>query len=163
MTPDSIGPHVLRDLHPDHPSGVTAVVTGPQVHVAVTVLETAGWDVVAKDTLVLARIDHEEPYWANDTARELTAEGASVEITPTLQAAIDEEWTCGTSPITRASGKNHSVPGPLRPQQPARRCPTRRTAPPARHPVPRSPRRRAPVRPHGANRVRKSRHSPGAE
>jgi hypothetical protein len=37
----------------------------------------------------------------------------------------------GTSPVTRASGNSHSVPGPLRPQQPARRCPTRRTAPPA--------------------------------
>ncbi|WP_435124642.1 DUF317 domain-containing protein [Actinacidiphila sp. bgisy144] len=98
MTPDSLDAHVLLDLHPDHPSAVTAVVTGPQVGVAVTVLEAAGWDVVAKDTLVLARIDHEEPYWANDTARELTAEGASVEITPRLQAAIDEEWTWANYP-----------------------------------------------------------------
>ncbi|MFB6944638.1 MULTISPECIES: hypothetical protein [unclassified Streptomyces] len=45
-------------------------------------LEAADWTVVAKNSLVLARIDHEEPYWAEKAAQQLTADGITVEIPP---------------------------------------------------------------------------------
>jgi hypothetical protein len=37
-------------------------VTGPHAHVALTALLADGWETVSTNTLVLARIDHEEPY-----------------------------------------------------------------------------------------------------
>ncbi|MFE1199574.1 hypothetical protein ACFW6E_43870 [Streptomyces olivaceoviridis] len=39
---------------------MTATVTGSQAHIAVTALEADGWEAAAENTLVLARIDHEE-------------------------------------------------------------------------------------------------------
>jgi hypothetical protein len=39
---------------------VTAVLTGPQAHVAHLGLKAADWTVVADNTVVLVRIDHEE-------------------------------------------------------------------------------------------------------
>ncbi|MET8721455.1 DUF317 domain-containing protein [Streptomyces misionensis] len=98
MTP-TIDAHVRLDTHPTHPSAVTAVLTGTQARVASMALEAAGWSVAATGVLVLARIDHEEPYWAADAARHLTAEGITVEITPRLQEAIDEEWTWPNYPM----------------------------------------------------------------
>ncbi|MEU6172396.1 DUF317 domain-containing protein [Streptantibioticus parmotrematis] len=92
MTP-AIDAHVRFDTHPTHPSAVQAVLTGTQARVALMALEAADWNVAATNVLVLARIDHKEPYWADDAAKHLTAEGISVEITPRLQEAIDEEWT----------------------------------------------------------------------
>ncbi|MFG3323533.1 DUF317 domain-containing protein [Streptomyces sp. NPDC048171] len=96
---DPIDAHVRLDTHPTHPSAVQAVLTGSQARVALTALEAAGWSVAATDVLVLARIDHEEPYWAADTAQHLIAEGITVEITPRLQEAIDEEWTWVNYPM----------------------------------------------------------------
>ncbi|WTB45368.1 hypothetical protein OG968_03525 [Streptomyces althioticus] len=87
----SINAHVRLDTHPTHPSAVQAHLTGTQAHAASTALEAAGWSAAATGVLVLARIDHEEPYWAADAAQHLTAEGITVEITPRLQEAIDEE------------------------------------------------------------------------
>ncbi|MFD4172832.1 hypothetical protein [Streptomyces anulatus] len=49
--------------------------------------------VVAKDTLVLVRIDHEEPYWAQNSAQGLTADGITVDVSPRLREAMAEEWT----------------------------------------------------------------------
>ncbi|SFY53601.1 DUF317 domain-containing protein [Streptomyces sp. F-1] len=98
MTP-SIDAHVRLDTRPTHPSAVTAVLTGTRARVASMALEAAGWSVAATGVLVLARIDHEEPYWAADAARHLTAEGITVEITPRLQEAIDEEWTWPNYPM----------------------------------------------------------------
>ncbi|KPI02834.1 protein of unknown function DUF317 [Actinobacteria bacterium OK074] len=92
MTP-AIDAHVRLDTHPTHPSAVQAVLTGTQARVALMALEAANWSVAATNVLVLARIDHEEPYWANEAAKRLTAEGISVEIGPRLQEAIDEEWS----------------------------------------------------------------------
>ncbi|MFI1677384.1 DUF317 domain-containing protein [Streptomyces sp. NPDC020607] len=98
MTP-AIDAHVRLDTHPTHPSAVQAVLTGTQARVALMALDAAGWSVAATNVLVLVRIDHEEPYWANDAAKHLTAEGITVEITPRLQEAIDEEWTWPNYPM----------------------------------------------------------------
>jgi hypothetical protein len=47
----------------------------------------------------MARIDHEEPYWAEKAAQALTADGFTTEITPQLREAIDEEWTWANYPM----------------------------------------------------------------
>ncbi|WP_406133658.1 DUF317 domain-containing protein [Streptomyces anthocyanicus] len=99
MTP-AIDAHVRLDTHPTHPSAVQAHLTGTQARVASMALEAAGWSAAATGVLVLARIDHEEPYWAADAAQHLTAAGITVEITPRLQEAIDEEWTWPNYPMT---------------------------------------------------------------
>jgi hypothetical protein len=91
--PLPIDAHVRLDTHPTHPSAVTAVLTGTQAHIPHMALEAADWTAVADNTLVLVRIDHEEPYWAEDAAKHLTAEGITVEITSQLREAMDEEWT----------------------------------------------------------------------
>ncbi|WP_341868947.1 hypothetical protein [Streptomyces diastatochromogenes] len=62
-------------------------------------LEAADWTVVAKNTLVLARVDHEEPYWAEKAGQQLTAGGITVEITPRLQEAMAEKWTWADYPM----------------------------------------------------------------
>ncbi|MER5346738.1 DUF317 domain-containing protein [Streptomyces mirabilis] len=98
MTP-AIDAHVRLDTHPTHPSAVTAVLTGPQARVALMGLEAADWTVAADNILVLARIDHEEPYWAEDAAKHLCAEGITVEITPRLREAMDKEWTWAKYPM----------------------------------------------------------------
>ncbi|WP_406498175.1 DUF317 domain-containing protein [Streptomyces sp. NBC_00846] len=96
MTPP-IDAHVRLDTHPTHPSAVTAVLTGTQARIALMGLEAAGWTVSAENVLV--RIDHEEPYWAQDAAEHLSAEGITVEITPRLREAMDEEWTWANYPM----------------------------------------------------------------
>ncbi|MET8503175.1 DUF317 domain-containing protein [Streptomyces sp. NPDC004787] len=98
-TGKSIDAHVRLDIHPTHPSAVTAVLTGSQAHIPHVGLEAADWTVVAENTLVLVRIDHEEPYWAEKAAQELAAAGVSVEITPRLQEALAEEWTWADYPM----------------------------------------------------------------
>ncbi|MCX5094056.1 hypothetical protein OOK36_35360 [Streptomyces sp. NBC_00365] len=98
MTP-AIDAHVRLDTHPTHPSAVTAVLTGTQARVALMGLEAADWTVAADNVLVLARIDHEEPYWAEDAAKHLIAEGITVEIAPRLREAMDEEWTWPNYPM----------------------------------------------------------------
>ncbi|MEU2466794.1 hypothetical protein ABZ580_21565 [Streptomyces sp. NPDC012486] len=99
MTTPFIDAHVRLDVHPHHSSAVTAVLTGSQAHIAHAALEADNWSVVGKNTLVLARIDHEEPYWAEWAAEQLTADGLIVEITPKLREAMDEEWTWPTYPV----------------------------------------------------------------
>lgn len=94
-----IDAHVRLDTHPTHPSAVQAVLTGSQARVALMALEAADWSVAATNVLVLARIDHEEPYWAMDAAKHLIAEGIAVEITPRLRKATDEEWTWANYPM----------------------------------------------------------------
>ncbi|MFI5751057.1 DUF317 domain-containing protein [Streptomyces sp. NPDC051644] len=94
-----IDAHVRLDIHPTHPSAVTAVLTGTQARIALMGLEAADWTVVAENVLVLAGIDHEEPYWAEDAAKHLSAEGITVEITPRLREAMDEEWTWANYPM----------------------------------------------------------------
>ncbi|WP_162688547.1 MULTISPECIES: hypothetical protein [unclassified Streptomyces] len=93
--------HILLARHPDHSSAVTATLTGPESsrHLAETALSSRGFRWVDLMTLVLARIDHEEPYYADQAARALRIEGATVEITPSLQEEIDTEWTYGNYPM----------------------------------------------------------------
>ncbi|MFE0207426.1 DUF317 domain-containing protein [Streptomyces sp. NPDC058985] len=98
MTPP-IDARIRLDTHPTHPSAVQAVVTGSQARIAVMVLEAGGWSVAAPGVLVLARIDREEPYWANDAATHMVAEGITVDITPQLREAIVEEWTWPDYPM----------------------------------------------------------------
>lgn len=95
----SIDAHVRLDTHPTHPSAVTTVLTGLQAHVPHVGLEAADWTVVAKNVLVLVRIDHEEPYWAEKAAQHLAADGITVEITPRLREAMAEEWTWASYPM----------------------------------------------------------------
>jgi hypothetical protein len=52
------------------------------------------------NTLVMARIDHEEPYWADKAAKALTADGFITEITPRLREVIDQEWTWANYPMS---------------------------------------------------------------
>ena len=98
MTPP-IDAHVHLDIHSTHPSAVTAVVTGTQARIVLMGLKAADWTVVAENVLVLVRIDHEEPYWAERAAMQLSAEGITVEITPRLREAMDEEWTWANYPM----------------------------------------------------------------
>ncbi|MFJ4918427.1 DUF317 domain-containing protein [Streptomyces sp. NPDC088725] len=93
MTTPSIDAHVRLDNHPTHSSAVTAVLTGPQAHIAHRALKADGWVAVAENTLVLVRIDSEEPYWAEKAVQALNAEGITTEFTPELREAIDEDWT----------------------------------------------------------------------
>ncbi|MFE3645871.1 DUF317 domain-containing protein [Streptomyces sp. NPDC059169] len=91
--------HVRLDTHPIHPSAVTATVTGPRPHLARALLTARGFEAVNEHTLVMARIDHEEPYWAEKAAQAMTADGITTEINPRLREAIDEEWTWANYPM----------------------------------------------------------------
>ncbi|MEV5605459.1 DUF317 domain-containing protein [Streptomyces sp. NPDC052299] len=91
--PDSIDAFVILATHPTHRLAVTAELNGSQAHIARAALQAAGWTAITDTLLVLARIDHEEPYWAKQAAKRLTAEGITVEITPRLSAAMDQERT----------------------------------------------------------------------
>lgn len=92
--PDSpLDVHVLLDVHPAHTSAVTATLTGPQHRVAQALLSTHGFEPLDQQTMVLARIDHEEPHWAEQAATALSAEDITTEITPRLRDVITEKWT----------------------------------------------------------------------
>ncbi|MFD5492705.1 DUF317 domain-containing protein [Streptomyces sp. NPDC127091] len=99
MTTPSIDAHVRLDTHPSHRSAVVATVSGTARHIAHAHLSVRGFERVDERTLVMARIDHEEPYWAERAAQALTAEGISTEITPGLREAIDEEWAWANYPM----------------------------------------------------------------
>ncbi|MGZ2361538.1 DUF317 domain-containing protein [Streptomyces sp. 372A] len=91
--PDPIDAFVILAPHPKHRLAVTAELDGSQAHIARAALQAAGWTTVTDTLLVLARIDHEEPYWAKQAAKRLTAEGIAVEIAPRLSAAMKQERT----------------------------------------------------------------------
>ncbi|MEN8655283.1 DUF317 domain-containing protein [Streptomyces sp. 21So2-11] len=99
MTTPALDAHVRLDNHPTHPSALTAALTGAQAHIAHLALEADGWSPVGENILVLARIDSEEPYWAQQAANALNAEGITTEITPGLREAIDEDWTWANYPM----------------------------------------------------------------
>jgi hypothetical protein len=98
-TPPRIDAHVRLDTHPRHPSAVVATVTGTDRHIAHAHLTVRGFDSVTEHTLVMARIDHEEPYWAERAAQDLTALHITVAITPGLREAIDDDWTWAGYPF----------------------------------------------------------------
>ncbi|WP_051852063.1 DUF317 domain-containing protein [Streptomyces sp. NRRL F-5650] len=96
-TPDA---HVHLALHPQHPSAVVATLTGSTLHTARATLALEGFRPVSDDTMLLVRIDHEEPYYANITANLLRDAGTPVDITDQLQEEIDTEWTWANHPMT---------------------------------------------------------------
>lgn len=69
MTPPSTDAHVRLDAHPAHTSAVTAILTGTRQDLARPVLTAHGFETLDDHTLVLARIDREEPHWAETAAR----------------------------------------------------------------------------------------------
>jgi hypothetical protein len=99
VTSPSADAYVRLDTHPTHTSAVTATITGPGQESARAALTTHGFEILDEDTLVMARIDHEEPHWAEKAAQALTTDGFTTEITPRLREAIDEEWTWANYPM----------------------------------------------------------------
>ncbi|WP_172386653.1 DUF317 domain-containing protein [Streptomyces sp. MNP-20] len=92
--------HVDLALHPQHPSAVIAYLYGPQLHTARATLASEGFRSVTDTTMLLVRIDHEEPYYANIAANLLRDAGITVHITDQLQEEIDTEWTWANHPMT---------------------------------------------------------------
>ncbi|MEU8954995.1 DUF317 domain-containing protein [Streptomyces sp. NPDC048518] len=92
--------HVHLALHPQHPSAVVATLTGTTLHTARAALASEGFRPVSDDTMLLVRIDHEEPYYANITANLLCDVSIPVDITDQLQEEIDTEWTWANHPMT---------------------------------------------------------------
>ncbi|MFI7356079.1 DUF317 domain-containing protein [Streptomyces avidinii] len=86
-------------LHRDHSSAVTATLSGPAAAAARVVLLTHGFRDSAANTMVLARIDHEEPFYAEKAAEDLAHHGYTPHIEPALQEEIDTEWTYGDYPM----------------------------------------------------------------
>ncbi|MEV0445553.1 DUF317 domain-containing protein [Streptomyces spectabilis] len=92
--------HVRLALHPRHPSAVVATLTGTTLHTARATLASEGFQPVNDTTMVLARIDHEEPHYANTTTKLLRSAGITVEITEQLQEEINTEWTWPHHPMS---------------------------------------------------------------
>ncbi|MFZ3470472.1 DUF317 domain-containing protein [Streptomyces sp. 4.24] len=94
-------PHVRFALHPGHSSAVIATLTdtGPGRDLSHELLALHHFRRVDDRTAVLARIDHDEPHYANQAALVLREKGARVEIDPALQREIDTEWTYGDYPM----------------------------------------------------------------
>lgn len=91
--------HVHLEQHPDHPHAVTATITGPGAYIARALLSLHGFRPAGEQMMILARIDHEEPHYADQAARALRDEGATVGIAPGLQEDIDTEWTWAEHPM----------------------------------------------------------------
>ncbi|MFG2115513.1 DUF317 domain-containing protein [Streptomyces sp. NPDC048718] len=85
--------HVRFALHPDHYPAVVATITGPTADAARSHLYEAGFRPTGPTTMVLARIDREEPYYTSHAKVTLGNYGFTTEITPTLQEEIDKAWT----------------------------------------------------------------------
>ncbi|MGW8697611.1 DUF317 domain-containing protein [Streptomyces eurythermus] len=93
MTEPALDAHVRLDTHPTHSSAVTATVTGTEADRALAILLADGWEAAAENTLVLVRIDHDEPYRADKTAGKLHEAGIATEISNRLRKAILAGWT----------------------------------------------------------------------
>ncbi|KOG67373.1 MULTISPECIES: hypothetical protein [Streptomyces] len=91
--------HVRLDRHPHHTSAVTATLTDSSPTTARALLSVHGFRPTGEHALVLARIDHEEPHYAEHAAQALRAAGLTVEITPVLQEDIDTEWDWAGHPL----------------------------------------------------------------
>ncbi len=86
-------------LHPDHTSAVTAAITGPDRYLARATLAEHGFRWTSDETMALARIDHDEPHYADQAARALREGGTTVEIEPALQEEMETEWSYGNYPM----------------------------------------------------------------
>ncbi|MGA5215213.1 DUF317 domain-containing protein [Streptomyces cinereoruber] len=91
--------HIRFALHPDHHPCVIATTSGPTADAARSHLHDLGWRSTGSDSMVLARIDHEEPHYTRLAAEQLQRYGFTVEITPTLQEEINTEWEWGNYPF----------------------------------------------------------------
>ncbi|MEU7161908.1 hypothetical protein [Streptomyces chrestomyceticus] len=91
--------HVRLDRHPHHTSAVTAILTDSSPTTARALLSAHGFRPTGEQSLVLARIDHEEPHYAQQAAHALRAAGITVDITPALQEDIDTEWDWAGHPL----------------------------------------------------------------
>ncbi|WP_331452148.1 DUF317 domain-containing protein [Streptomyces sp. SS162] len=85
--------HIRFALHPDHQPAVIATTTGPTADAARSHLHDAGFRSTGPATMVLARIDREEPHYTAQAAEQLRRYGFTTEIDPALQQEIDTEWT----------------------------------------------------------------------
>ncbi|MEU6314741.1 DUF317 domain-containing protein [Streptomyces sp. NPDC047014] len=91
--------HVSFTLHPDHHPSVLATTSGTTSDAARSHLHDAGFRSTGPDTMVLARIDREEPYYTDRAAADLIRYGFTVDISPDLQEEIDTEWTWADYPM----------------------------------------------------------------
>ncbi|MFI6004965.1 DUF317 domain-containing protein [Streptomyces sp. NPDC051366] len=98
MSHASADAHIRFTLHPDYHPSVIATTSGPTSDAARSHLHDLGFRSTGPDTMALARIDHEEPYYANAAATQLIRYGFTVEIAPPLQEEIDTEWSWGNYP-----------------------------------------------------------------
>ncbi|WP_172381146.1 DUF317 domain-containing protein [Streptomyces sp. MNP-20] len=100
MTDSATAVHVHLALHPQHPSAVVADLTGPHLHTARATLASEGFRPVTGTTMLLVRIDHEEPHYASTAANLLRGAGITVHVTDQLQEEINTEWTWAHHPMT---------------------------------------------------------------
>ncbi|MGW7304006.1 DUF317 domain-containing protein [Streptomyces sp. NPDC054835] len=91
--------HIHFALHPDHHPGVIATTSGPTSDAARSHLHDLGFRSTGPDTMVLARIDREEPYYTAKAEEQLLQLGFTTDIAPALQEEIDTEWTWGNYPM----------------------------------------------------------------
>ncbi|MFJ4971126.1 DUF317 domain-containing protein [Streptomyces sp. NPDC088755] len=92
-------PHIRLGLYEERSSAVTATITGTPARAIQALLTIQGFEPLDEQTMVMARIDSEEPHYAEQAARALRAEHLTVDITPELREAIDTEWTWANYPM----------------------------------------------------------------
>ncbi|WP_263633836.1 DUF317 domain-containing protein [Streptomyces sp. 7G] len=92
-------PHIRLDLQQERSSAVTATITDTPTHTIHALLTIHGFEPLDEHTMVMARIDREEPHYAEQAARALRAENITVDITPELRKEIDTEWTWADHPM----------------------------------------------------------------
>ncbi|MEW1699018.1 DUF317 domain-containing protein [Streptomyces sp. NPDC093249] len=90
--------HIRLALHPDRPPAVIATCSGTTADAAEQRLHGAGFRKVGA-TMVLARIDQDEPYYAVRTAEVLRSYGFTVTVDPALQEEADTEWEWANHPF----------------------------------------------------------------
>ncbi|MFG2115514.1 DUF317 domain-containing protein [Streptomyces sp. NPDC048718] len=91
--------HVHFALHPDHHPAVVATTSGPTADAARSHLHDLGFRPTSPTTMVLARIDREEPHYTDQAAKRLRQLGFTIEIDPSLQEDMDTEWEWGNYPM----------------------------------------------------------------
>ncbi|WP_432079680.1 DUF317 domain-containing protein [Streptomyces sp. YPW6] len=91
--------HIRFALHPDHQPAVIATTTGATADAARSHLYDHGFRSTGPTTMVLARIDREEPHYTVKAAAQLQVYGFTTEIDPALQDEIDTEWTWANHPM----------------------------------------------------------------
>ncbi|MEU4922237.1 DUF317 domain-containing protein [Streptomyces parvus] len=91
--------HIRFVFHPDHHPTVLAITTGATADVARSQLHDHGFRSTGPTTMVLARIDREEPHYTNLATEQLRRYGFTTEIDRALQEEIGTEWTWGNYPM----------------------------------------------------------------